>query len=554
LKDAESIGRRRKLVLPTAQVGEAELEEIAKIGQAGENAKALVAGGSEATERLLSDYEGLDGARMARTPRTAPQRKWIELISTLKSADDFIDDNVMTEARNLRNMTIAQTPLLGDENTPLHTGPGGGTGYEGATPRHQVAFTPNPLATPLHGGATDVSETSRTNSGGINATPFRTPMRDDLSINAGDGFRSIGDTPRERRAMGGALQASFKSLPKPENNFELLVPEDEEEELVNGHTLSVEDAAERDARLKKLQEEEERKALARRSQVVRLDLPRPANVDMDRLLRELEDGGEGASEDAEVRKLVHSELVQILHHDSITHPIPGTSRPGVTRSHYKMPADEDVATANLEIHRELATSLGFPNANEEQVREGLVALAKLEDADDSLSWANVRQQLAFDGSQTWEEPSKLSFEQRIAGYKARLDDSRESMSKDANKASKMEKKLGVTLGGYQARSKALAKRITDAFEELQKAKVDYDSFSRLRINESAAGPRRVMALKEEVERLERREKMLQDRYAELDGERRESESRVASLEEKVMVEAEALNEAALLEMENSYPV
>lgn len=75
LKEAESIGKRRKLVLPGAQVGEAELDEIVKIGQTGESVKALVSGGSEATSKLLSDYEGLEGARMARTPRTAPQRK-----------------------------------------------------------------------------------------------------------------------------------------------------------------------------------------------------------------------------------------------------------------------------------------------------------------------------------------------------------------------------------------------------------------------------------------------------------------------------------------------
>lgn len=81
LKEAESIGRRRKLVLPAAQVGEVELEEIVKIGQAGENAKALVGGGSDASGRLLSDYEGLEKARMARTPRTAPQRTYL-LITT----------------------------------------------------------------------------------------------------------------------------------------------------------------------------------------------------------------------------------------------------------------------------------------------------------------------------------------------------------------------------------------------------------------------------------------------------------------------------------------
>ena len=77
LKEAESIGRRRKLNLPVAQVGETELEDIVKIGQASENAKSLVSGGSEASGRLLSEYEGLEAARMARTPRTAPQRTFI---------------------------------------------------------------------------------------------------------------------------------------------------------------------------------------------------------------------------------------------------------------------------------------------------------------------------------------------------------------------------------------------------------------------------------------------------------------------------------------------
>jgi pre-mRNA-splicing factor CDC5/CEF1 len=75
LKEAESIGRRRKLALPDAQVGEAELENIAKIGQAGESAKTLVEGGTEASARLLGDYENLENARMTRTPRTVPQRR-----------------------------------------------------------------------------------------------------------------------------------------------------------------------------------------------------------------------------------------------------------------------------------------------------------------------------------------------------------------------------------------------------------------------------------------------------------------------------------------------
>ena len=56
-------------------------------------------------------------------------------------------------------------------------------------------------------------------------------------------------------------------------------------------------------------------------------------------------------------------------------------------------------------------------------------------------------------------------------------------------------------------------------------------------------------MKEEVEVLARREQGLQERYAELVNEKREAEGRVSALEEKLMVEAEALNEAQLAAME-----
>ncbi|KAG2132562.1 pre-mRNA splicing factor component-domain-containing protein [Suillus cothurnatus] len=536
LKEAESIGRRRKLVLPNAQVGEAELEDIVKIGQTGENAKALVGGGSEATAKLLSDYEGLEGARMARTPRTAPQQ-----------------DNVMLEARNLRNMTMAQTPLLGDENTPLHVGPGGGTGFESATPRHQVAFTPNPLATPMHGGPGDVSATPR-DGASWGATPLRTPMRDTLSINPATGM-PVGETPRDLRLRADsakrALKAGFMSLPKPENNFELLVPEDEDEDDATTGPISEEDAAERDARLKRIREEEERKALARRTQVVARGLPRPARVDVEQLMGNL-NVGEEDDDMAEVRRLLNSEIADLLLHDSIAHPLPGTNIPGGTPSTYQIPPDDDLAAAKAQIHLELASSIGFPDANEAQVKEGLSTLSSSEEIDESMSWASIRQQLAFDtASRTWVEPSSLSAEARMVGYTTLLEECRGEMSKEASKASKAEKRLDITLGGYQARSKALSKRVTEAFDELVRTKVDYESFARLSINEAAAGPRRLEALSEEVEVLSRRERLLQERYAELDRERRDAESRVAVLEEKIMAEAEALNEAALAEMEAS---
>ncbi|KAG6375501.1 pre-mRNA splicing factor component-domain-containing protein [Boletus reticuloceps] len=496
LKDAESIGRRRKLELPAAQVGETELEEIVKIGQSGEKTKALVTDGSAATAKLIGEYEGLEGARMARTPRTAPQQ-----------------DNVLTEARNLRNMTIVQTPLLGDENTPLHVGPGGGTGFEGATPRHQVAFTPNPLATPLHiGVGLDGLATPR----GVGATPLRTP-RDNLSINPTTGMVSGGETPREQRLRADsakrALKTGFMNLPKPENNFELLVPEDEEEEQTSDPMFE-EDAAERDGRLERMREEEEQRILARRSKPVQLGLPRPARVDVVQLLHDLNIGDNDELTDA--RKLINSELASLLLHDSVAHPLPGTNLPGGTVSTYEIPDDDDLAQAKSQIHLELATAIGFPDATETQLKGGLLTLTNNGEQDESISWAHTRQRLAFDkNAQKWVDPDILTLDERIAGYSTLLDECREQMSKEASKATKMEKKLGITLGGYQARNQALAKRVTDAFGELASGQIDHESFSRLAAHESAAGPRRVETLKEEVEILQRRERLLQEKYGDV---------------------------------------
>lgn len=197
-------------------------------------------------------------------------------------------------------------------------------------------------------------------------------------------------------------------------------------------------------------------------------------------------------------------------------------------------------------------SLGYPGAGEDVLMRGVIALSDQDDVDETLSWAHLREKLAYDvDSNAWVEPGSLSSERRIAGYTAQLEAYREAMSKEASKAAKAEKKLNVRLGGYLVIAGNLRQRMTDAFAELQKEKIEYESFSRLRTNEGAMAPIRLSALKEEVETLESRERRLQERYAELEDERRDALERVASLEERVMAEAEALNEEALAAMEDA---
>jgi pre-mRNA-splicing factor CDC5/CEF1 len=168
VREAEQLGRRRKLVLPAPQIGDSELQEIVKIGMAGEQARDMAQESENAaTQSLMGDYNPVGMGIAARTPRTPAAA-----------------DTVAIEARNLRAMTAAQTPLLGEENAAMAE-PDAGTGFEGVTPRKSVAQTPNPMLTPLRAAAGA-------------ATATQTPFRDELSINTPCTV-PVGASPRELR-------------------------------------------------------------------------------------------------------------------------------------------------------------------------------------------------------------------------------------------------------------------------------------------------------------------------------------------------------------------
>ncbi|GAA5929414.1 uncharacterized protein JCM15063_004142 [Sporobolomyces koalae] len=541
-REEQQISKRRKLVLPGPQVGERELEDLVKIGRAGENARGLVdESGNEASQGLLGEYSALGNAQNARTPRTAPQH-----------------DNVMAEARNLRNLTAQQTPLLGEENTPMHELQGR-TGFEGATPRGAVAATPNPLATPFRGSSaqSDVSATPASSIGGVGATPLRTPVRDNLSIND-ENASQFGMTPREERNhlhdVKRQLRQGFSALPQPKNEFELVLPEEEDEaaEQVSeevAKAMRIEDRTERENKLKELREIEAKKELERRSQAVKRGLPRPIDVDAAALLAqlELEDQDEPNSTDKarrEVERMVTIEMIRLLEHDSIVHPVGGSKRAGGGTSSLQKFEDDDLASARKLVHDEIAQSVGLPGASEQVLKRTIV----LSQEDFERSWRPSYERLAYDArSDRYVEKDALTTEQRINGLRALIEANRDKMASESAKAAKVEKKLGMTLGGYIARSKTLGVKLGEGYEDLSRSRIELESFARLATNEEGAMLRRTEALKDEVEKLERKEREGQHRFKELLDlkERLERET-----EEMELAEAEMLNEKALAAMED----
>merc|ERR1719334_2844194 len=89
LNNEEPSRKRSKLVLPSPQITDQEMEAIVKLGRHSEQARESVVGGAEgesqrASDTLLADYAVTPGAAL-RTPRTPMAQQ----------------DHVLTEAQNI---------------------------------------------------------------------------------------------------------------------------------------------------------------------------------------------------------------------------------------------------------------------------------------------------------------------------------------------------------------------------------------------------------------------------------------------------------------------
>ncbi|WFD48279.1 Pre-mRNA-splicing factor cef1 [Malassezia furfur] len=479
LQEEEVVTKRRKLQLPEAHVGDRELEQIVKLGHAGNAARELVEGDAGApTDGLLGEYATMEPPE---TPVTAPSSS--------------SHDTLLREAHNLKRRTETQTPLLGDDNAALLE-----------TPSARAAPTPGaPGATP------------RT---AVGATPGATPYRDSLGLNAEP------STPRTERAAQRVakhnLIAALHALPRPKNDFELVVDADEAQPDAPAKRAVEEDAAERDARLAREAEEERQREFARRSQAVQRDLPRPLEVDAAALTAEL-----ASLEPDAVQREIDAEMVALMAHDARLYPQPGSRQPGGAVSRLAPIDDAALYDARQLVHAELAQELGFPGARPE-------ALASLTRAQaDALDAPLVAVRAASVWSaerHTYVLREDMGLAEVVRTHATHLDALRSRMQEQAAAAAKAEKTLGKLLGGYQARSKKLAGEITAAAQTHAEAALSLAAFERLALGEQGAARDRLERIQEAVGHLQRTEAAAQAEYRELDARRAEAQETYEALQ------------------------
>jgi pre-mRNA-splicing factor CDC5/CEF1 len=488
IREAEQSSKRRALALPAPQVDDGELEEIVKMGVMGERANTLARESeNDATRGLVSDYSNLTSGAPIRTPMAPPSQ-----------------DHIANEIRNIRALTETQSSLLGGENTPLHEGTAS-TGFDGIAPRKQVTATPNPLATPLRGGAGAFGAAPKLPG----QTPMRTP-RDSFALNTGDPY-SVGATPRDVKlhnlAVRQHLRQGFASLPKPKDaDLSLGMPEDAPEPTGEGEALE-EDAAERDRREQEILNARERLEFSRRTRVMQRNLPRPTVINMKLLL---EADGENAESPA---AMIAREAAALMANDSVKYPIAESKLIGIAPELKTL--DDDVRAAARQLV--LAETQPIPTLEEIQETFDARSTSSLRralacyDSDDEAGVTAMR--AALDVSFTGNIHTPSSFHK--SPLTLSVQNEQDALMASAERGAKLEKKLNLHLGGYQKRQKMLREKILQAHAELVKADNALSAFKTLAIAEEVTIERRLEALREEVAFISRREREAQDQYRRL---------------------------------------
>lgn len=482
LNDPTQVLRRTTLALPAPQVGDAELEQIAKMGAPMTPAVA----GTGATKTLLAAYGGKTPAMPTpmRTPRTPMGR-----------------DTILEEAQNLIRLTNAQTPLKGGENELLNP-----TSFQGLTPRTGIRATPGGM-TPAHmsGGQTPASTPMRAGM----KTPrsvHGTPLRDDLNINPEAGMTAAVAKKANRRRKGSLAQKLAKglaALPEATNEYALRKPElpkDDELEWKPEELDIEEDAEDAVKRIARVAKELEEAQLRRRHVVIQRSLPRPLALNVG-----MENGGENDEAHEELRK----EMIKMIRYDAHRHPLGKKKK---TKKNQRVPTLEEIDDDALIVAKQL-----IAEATAETIGEKMPLLTA---GNLQVAWEDsFAESMFIPAKKTFACKDDVTESEWKGALVQEFELSRGRVNQVMTKATKMENKLKILTGGYRSKASKTVAAYYETHGDLGMAEQEHDSFESLFRQETRAIPYRIAKLEEETKKLEDNEKHLQKRYARLRSEK-----------------------------------
>lgn len=460
--------KRKPLELPAPVVSNEELADLAKLGMDAAHAAALALEGSAATETraLMGSY----------TP--TPMRSG----ATMASSSRDLHDAIMQEAANLAYSTRTSTPLLGGDNVVLQEG----TGYAGATPSRTPSARSVVEKTPM--------------------SSTRTPLRDELGINPEQDMEASAraERAREKRKIA-ELKSGFGSLPAPQNEYEIAIPEKEDADRDSNAFGLEEDAGDREAWLQQQRELERERELKRRSNAVQKDLPRPTKIK---------------------QTLVHSsvdevarEMYAIMEHDAAKYPIEEPQKsskkkrkktPAAAAAVPQLPQFSDEELAHARNMVQIEASLEGAQRNVWKATDQTTLASLWIDAQNkSLRRAESA------GSDRVEFEFASSSEDRLRAIQAEFEELKEQEQLQSKRAAKLEERVALVNGGLHRRSEQAKASLRSLVSDLQNAIIERSCFESLSSLETQALQSRMSRLANDITTQQLTEVALQKRYAAL---------------------------------------
>lgn len=486
---------RSKLVLPEPQVTDLELEQVVKLGRASELAKDLASEeGGHGSEILLADYSlNTESVSNLRTPR-----------STINSRD-----SILMEAQNLMALQNVETPLKGGLNTPLHMNESFGQSVLTPSLAKQLSVvTPNSLiSTPFRtpgaagfgdGGATPASVRSdSTDVTGTSISPSTPALRDKLTINPDTwlNFESQEAARSFQREHRDSLKKALTNLPAPKNEYEIVMNDDVEEEASTIGPDIGEDQGDIDARREEEEAARIEAEVKKQSQAVQRNLPRPIEVNH-AILKPSGPTDAPLTELQEAEELIKLEMIKMLHHDALVNP----SEIQILRTKTSHPHQEFLSKNPLEeiSMEEICEASDLLKEEMILVREGM-AHGEVTLESYTEEWDKCWNELMFVPSEGRYKPKRyVSKKDKVEAAETKLSSNRDQMTKEAKKASKVEKRLKTYLTGYKNRAESLLKQFHDITESIEQTKLELETFKTLQNHEDVAINKRIEVSTEET--------------------------------------------------------
>eukprot|EP01035_Chromulina_nebulosa_P017036 gene17036-22544_t len=331
----------------------------------------------------------------------------------------------------------------------------GGTGFDGINPRKLEKQTPSvfPIGTPAG------SIASKKNS-----NIKQTPLRDNLGLNDkyldkdyDNDMISISNYSITSKQNSINIVNQLKNLPEPEYSYEITIPDlPNESNDLNDNRTNLLDAVdiEKHNLIEKLKNEEIE--LSRRSQVVKLNLPRPKGA-MDRV-------------------------------EQVDLPF----------------LDDDLLKSAKELINEEIQSNNNSTYDINELKSKLI----------EISTDRIKSGIMFIPTRgEYDIPKNKS--EMLTALATNFNSIKGKIEKESKKASKLENKLQITTQGYIKRCQALEKSIIEQYNILNQVDIELVCYENLLSMESRVIPHRLQSAKNEAIEAENIESKLQQKYSKL---------------------------------------